>query len=75
MANPLMQFLGGASGPSMPGQMGGVTQLLQQFQQFRAAFQGDAKQQVEQLRKSGKMTDEQYKQLEAMAKQIMPYLK
>lgn len=75
MSNPLMQFLGGASVPSMPGQMGNVTQLLQIFQQFRAAFQGDAKRQVEQLRESGKMSDEQYHQLEAMAKQIMPYLK
>lgn len=75
MANPLMQFLGGASSPSMPGPMGNVAQILQQFQQFRSAFQGDARQQVEQLRKSGKMTDEQYHQLKAMAKQIMPYLK
>jgi hypothetical protein len=75
MANPLMQFLGGSGSPAMPGPMGNVMQLLQSFQQFRSAFQGDAKQQVEQLRKSGKMSDEQYKQLEAMAKQIMPYLK
>ena len=75
MANPLMQFLGGSGSPAMPGPMGNVMQLLQSFQQFRSAFHGDAKQQVEQLRKSGKMSDEQYKQLEAMAKQIMPYLK
>lgn len=75
MANPLMQFLGGSGSPAMPGPMGNVVQLLRQFQQFRSAFQGDAKQQVEQLRKSGKMTDEQYKQLEAMAKQIMPFIK
>ena len=75
MANPLMQFLGGTSGSSMPGQMGNVMQLLQQFQQFRASFKGDPKQQVEMLRKSGKMSDAQYQQLEAMAKQIMPFLK
>ena len=75
MANPLMQFLGGSGSPAMPGPMGNVVQLLRQFQQFRSAFQGDAKQQVEQLRKSGKMTDEQYQQLEAMAKQIMPFIK
>lgn len=75
MANPLMQFLGGSGSPAMPGPMGNVVQLLRQFQQFRSAFQGDAKQQVEQLRKSGKMTDEQYKQLEAMARQIMPFIK
>lgn len=75
MANPLMQFLGGTSGPSMPSPMGNVMQLLRQFQQFRSAFQGDPKKQVEELRKSGKMSDEQYHQLEAMARQIMPFIK
>lgn len=75
MANPLMQFLGGGGSPAMPGPMGNVMQLLQQFNQFRAAFQGDPKQQVEELRKSGKMSDEQYHQLEAMAKQIMPFIR
>lgn len=75
MANPLMQFLGGGGSQAMPGPMGNVMQLLRQFQQFRSAFQGDAKQQVEQLRKSGKMSDEQYHQLEAMARQIMPFIK
>lgn len=75
MENPLMQFLGGTSGSSMTGPMGNVMQLLRQFQQFRSAFQGDPKKQVEDLRKSGKMSDEQYHQLEAMAKQIMPFIK
>nr|DAF97026.1 MAG TPA: hypothetical protein [Myoviridae sp. ctsIb3] len=75
MANPLMQFLGGTSGPSMPSPMGNVMQLLRQFQQFRSAFQGDPQKQVEELRKSGKMSDEQYHQLEAMAKQIIPFIK
>ena len=75
MANPLMQLLGGTSGSSMPGTMGNVMQLLRQFQQFRSAFQGDPQKQVEELRKSGKMSDEQYHQLEAMANQIMPFIK
>ena len=75
MANPLMRFLGGTSGSSMPGPMGNLMQILQQFQQFRASFMGDPKQQVEMLRKSGKMSDEQYHQLESMAKQIMPFIK
>ncbi len=75
MANPLMQFLGGTSGSSMPGPMGNAMQLLRQFQQFRASFKGDPKQQVEMLRKSGQMSDTQYQQLEAMAKQIMPFIK
>lgn len=75
MANPLMQFLGGGAPSGFPGPLGNMMQLLQQFNEFRNSFQGDAKQQVEQLRKSGKMTDAQYQQLEAMAKQIMPFLK
>lgn len=75
MANPLIQFLGGTSGSSMSVPMGNVMQLLRQFQQFRSAFQGDPKKQVEDLRKSGKMSDEQYHQLEAMAKQIIPFIK
>ena len=75
MANPLMQFLDGASGPSMPGPMSNVMQLLRQFQQFRSTFQGNPQKQVEELRNSGKMSDEQYHQLEAMARQIMPFIK
>lgn len=75
MANPLMQFLGSGGSPAMPGPMGNVMQLLRQFQQFRSAFQGDPQKQVEELRKSGKMSDEQYHQLEAMARQIMPFIK
>ena len=75
MANPLIQFLGSGGSPAMPGPMGNVMQLLRQFQQFRSAFKGDPKKQEEELRKSGKMSDEQYHQLEAMAKQIMPFIK
>lgn len=75
MTNPLMQFLGGGASPAMPGPLGNMMQLAQQFQQFRSTFQGDPKKQVEQLRRSGQMSDAQYQQLEAMAKQFMPYLK
>lgn len=75
MSNPLMQFMGGGAPSGMPGPLGNIAQILQQFQQFRAAFKGDPKQQVEMLRKSGQMSDAQYQQLEAMAKQIMPFLK
>lgn len=75
MSNPLMQFMGGGAPSGMPGPLGNIAQILQQFQQFRAVFKGDPKQQVEMLRKSGQMSDAQYQQLEAMAKQIMPFLK
>lgn len=75
MSNPLMQFMGGGAPSGLPGPLGNIAQILQQFQQFRASFKGDPKQQVEMLRKSGKMSDAQYQQLEAMAKQIMPFIK
>ena len=75
MSNPLMQFMGGGVPSGLPGPLGNMARILQQFQQFRAAFKGDPKQQVEMLRKSGQMSDAQYQQLEAMAKQIMPFLK
>ena len=75
MRNPLMQFMGGGAPSGMPGPLGNIAQMIQQFQQFRASFKGDPKQQVEILRKSGQMSDAQYQQLETMAKQIMPFLK
>ena len=75
MQNPLMQFMGGGSPSGFPGPLGNMAQILQQFQQFQASFKGDPKQQVEMLRKSGQMSDAQYQQLEAMAKQIMPFIK
>lgn len=75
MGNPLMQFMGGGAPSGFPGPLGNMMQILQQFQQFRDSFKGDPKQQVEMLRKSGKMSDAQYQQLEAMAKQIMPFIK
>ena len=75
MGNPLMQFMGGGAPSGLPGPLGNMAQILQQFQQFRASFKSDPKQQVEMLRKSGQMSDAQYQQLEAMAKQIMPFLK
>lgn len=74
MGNPLMQFMGNNMGAS-PNPLGNITQILQQFNQFRSSFKGDPKQQVEMLRKSGQMSDEQFKQLEAIANQILPFLK
>lgn len=75
MSNPLMHFMGGGAPSGFLGPLGNMAQILQQFQQFRASFKGDPKQQVEMLRKSGQMSNAQYQQLEAMAKQIMPFIK
>ena len=69
MANPLFQALGG----QMPGPMGQfqrMMQLFQQFQQFKASFQGDPQQEVQKLLQSGKMSQQQLNQLQEMAKQF-----
>ena len=44
--------------------------MLQKLNQFKQSFQGDPKQQVQQLLNSGKMSQAQYNQLSQMATQI-----
>ena len=72
MANPLYNALGGGK---MPGPMGQFQQMMQQFQQFRQNFQGDPKQEVQKLLQSGKMSQQQLNQLQAMAQQFQGFLK
>ena len=71
MSNPLFNALGGGK---MPGAMGQFQQMMQQFQQFRANFQGDPKQEVEKLLQSGQMSQSQLNQLQAMAQQFQSFL-
>lgn len=73
MANPLFQTLGGGM-PPMPGPMGNFAQMMQQFNQFRANFQGDPKEEVEKLLQSGRMSQQQLNQLQGMAQQFMQFL-
>lgn len=70
MANPLFQTLGGGA-PAMPGPMGNFMQMMQQFNQFRANFQGDPKVEVERLLQSGQMSQQQLDQLQMAARQFM----
>jgi hypothetical protein len=72
MPNPLFNALGGGR---MPGPMGQFQQMMQQFQQFRANFQGDPKKEVEKLLQSGQMSQAQLNQLQAMAQQFQGFLK
>ena len=71
MANPLFQALSG----QMPGPMGQFQRIMQQFQQFKAGFQGDPQQEVQKLLQSGKMSQQQLNQLQAMAKQFESFLR
>lgn len=70
MANPLFQALSG-NRPMMPGPMGNMMQMMQQFNQFRSSFQGDPKAEVERLLQSGQMSQQQLNQLQGMAQQFM----
>ena len=72
MSNPLFNALGGGK---MPGAMGQFQQMMQQFQQFRNNFQGNPKQEVEKLLQSGKMSQQQLDQLQAMAQQFQTFMK
>ena len=69
--NPLFNALGGGQ---MPGALGNFQQMMQQFQQFKANFQGDPKAEVQKLLQSGKMSQEQLNQLQAMAQQFQQFL-
>lgn len=65
MTNPFFGALGGGNG---------FMQMLQQFQQFKANFQGDPKAEVEKLLQSGKLNQQQLNQLQQMAKQFQGLL-
>lgn len=63
MSNPLFTALNGNNS------------MLQQFMQFKKAFQGDPKQQVQMLLNSGRMTQEQFNQLASQATQLQKMFK
>lgn len=50
--------------------LGQFQQMVQQLQQFRAAFKGDAKAEVEKLVQSGQLSQPQLDQLQQMARQL-----
>ena len=72
MANPFLKAMGGGQ---MPGPMGQFQRLMQQFNQFRANFQGDPKSEVEKLLQSGKISQNQLNQIQTMAKQFESFLR
>lgn len=63
--NPLFNILNGGIQPQNP-----MMNMITQLNQFRQTFQGNPKQQVQQLLNSGKMSQEQFNQLSQMATQI-----
>lgn len=76
MANPFFNALGGNIGnPLMNSPVGQFGQMMQQFQQFKQNFQGDPQHEVQKLLQSGKMSQQQLNQLQAMAQQFQQFLK
>lgn len=72
MANPLFNALGGNNmGANMPVPLNNVSNIMNAFQNFRKNFTGNPKQKVQELLNSGEMSQDQYNQLQNMAKQFM----
>ena len=57
-------------GKQQPHMNSGFANIMSQFNQFKQNFQGDPKQQVQQLLDSGQMTQQQFNQLSQAATQF-----
>ncbi len=68
-------FFNALNSGQMPGPMGGFPQLLQQFKQFKANFKGDPKAEVEKMLQSGRLSQQQLNQIQAMANQFQGLFK
>lgn len=73
MSNPLYQTLGGKT-PTLPN-MGNMQNFMTQLQQFQKTFTGNPRQQVQELLNSGKMTQNQFTQLQNTVMQMFPNAK
>lgn len=69
MSNPLFKLFGGGQAP-MPGRMGNMQNIFQQFQQFRNGFHGDPRQHVQQMLNTGKISQADYNRAVQMANQF-----
>lgn len=74
MTNPMSQFL--RQSQQQKQQANNPLAMISEFRKFAAGMTPEgAKQQVEQLLSSGKMTQEQFRQLKAQAEQFSQFLK
>lgn len=71
MGNSLFNVFGGQSGSNMPP----MFNMISKFNQFKNSFQGDARQEVQNLLNSGQMSQQQFNQLQSMAQQFSQLLK
>lgn len=66
MPNPFQGMMGG----NMPGPFGAIAEITQAFNQFKANFQGDPQQKVQELLQSGRINQDVLNRAQQMAKQI-----
>ncbi len=64
--NPLYNAMAGTGS----GMGSGIGNMVQRFRQFQQAFRGDARQQVQQMLNSGRITQEQYNRAVQIAQQL-----
>lgn len=57
------------------GPFGSLSNLIQNFNQFRSTFQGDPEQKVKELLNSGQMSQAQFDQLSQLAQQFQKITK
>lgn len=51
-----------------------MNEFIQRLNQFKNTFKGDPKQKIQEMLNSGQLSQDQFNQLQAMAKQIMPFM-
>ena len=74
MSNPLFNMFGQNGGP-MNSPLSNMTNLINQYNNFRSTFQGDPEQKVKDLLNSGQMTQAQFNELSQAAKAFQQLLK
>lgn len=57
------------------GAFGGMTNFMNQLNQFRNGIQGNPQQMVQNMLQNGQMSQEQFNQLSNMANMIMPFMR
>lgn len=72
--NPLFEELGGNVGMPLPGPMGAFQNMIKKFKEFQKKFTGDPKAEVENLLRTGKMSQQQYEQLQQAAQMFQSLL-
>ena len=55
--------------------LGGMQSLIQQYRQFREAFQGDPQQKIQEMLNSGQITQAQINQARSMATEFQKFMR